>query len=212
MNGMPRALVFQLYVRLNYPKTLCEQRWYYSKAEKYTPASQGYVSYIETFGGAVKRGKVVFFGENVDTRFNCDEFYELCGEDYSLSMGIPNGSIYEVVDPREKAIDRLTVKTMDLLRRSKISLTGNLKIFSVDYDSVHSILHKLRYLGPDIIYLSGNRVCSLAAGIYYVESLKQGRKIRIFAPHIDARDYSVGYLPQLKLVYEESPSNGFLLE
>lgn len=199
---MPRACIVQLYRTLNFPQIACTQNWYYNKAEKYVYDQDGYVTNVEVFDVRSKNGVMMCFGENVVTRFEDELFYDLVNESASTLMGRADYNIYDLsYTSGEIRIDQRTQKMVDKSLKGNIQLVEQIKSFDVDYNTVWSIYHYLRSISLDTIWLSGNRITALAIAIYWVECLKSGRDISIFAPHVEADSYSEGIIPELKSVH-----------
>jgi hypothetical protein len=202
ITAMPRACIVQLYRNLNFPQIACTQNWYYNKAEKYVYDKEGYVTNVEVLERGSKKGIMMCFGENVVIRFEDELFYDLVNESASTLIGRADYNIYDLsYTSGEIGIDKRTQKMVDKSLKENIQLVGQIKSFNVDYNTVWSIYHYLRSISPDTIWLSGNRITALAIAIYWVECLKTGRDISIFAPHVEADSYSEGIIPELKSVH-----------
>ena len=206
ITAMPRACIVQLYRDLNFPQIACTQNWYYNKAEKYVYDKEGYVTNVEVLGRGSKKGVMMCFGENVVIRFKDELFYDLVNESASTLIGRADYNIYDLsYTSGEMGIDKRTQKMVDKRLQENIQLVGQIESFDVDYNSVWSVYHYLSSTSPATIWVSGNRITALAIAIYWVECLKCGRDINIFAPHVEADSYSEGIIPELNSVHTVLP-------
>lgn len=202
ITAMPRACIVQLYRTLNFSQIVCTQNWYYNKAEKYIYDQEGYVTNVDLLNASSKKEVMMCFGENVSTRFEIELFYDLVNESDLTLLGRADYNIYDIsYTSGEIEIDQRTQKMVDKSVKENIQLVEQIKPFNVDYNTVWSVYHYLSNISPDTIWLSGNRITALAIAIYWVECLKSGRNINIFAPHVEADSYSEGIIPELKSVH-----------
>jgi hypothetical protein len=211
ITAMPRACIIQLYRALNYPTIACLQNWYYNKAKRYVYNKKGYVTEVEVLERGSKKEKLISFGENVLTRFEDEMFYDLVGDSVLTLMGRADYNVHSgSYNIKEIEIDQRTEKMVDKCCRGNIQLVGKIEPFDVDYDSVWSVLQFLNHYRPDTIWVSGNRVTALGIAMYWVGCLTSGRRISIFAPHVEAENYSEDAIPDLKLILPV-PFDGFLV-
>ena len=90
---------------------------------------------------------------------------------------------------------------VNLCLRGNIQLVGKIEPFDVDYNSVWSVFQVLNYHHPDTVWVSGNRVTALGIAMYWVECSISGRRINVYAPHVEAESYSEDIIPELKLIH-----------
>ncbi len=184
-SAMPRAAVIYLYKSLNYPQILCDQTWYYNRAEKY--CRYGDVSDVEHSREKINGEKIVVFGENYPSRFEILPFYEL-SNDRKLLIGTPSATQLQNSCP-------IDIRTNQMAQHLKIADSDT---FGVDYTSAYDVFNKLKYRDPNIIYVSGNRVTALGTGTYYVDCLINGLPPpHLVNPHIKSKEYSTGALSEL---------------